>query len=913
MDNERPDPELLLKQITSDMELNKKGKLKIFFGYAAGVGKTYAMLEAAHDAKNAGIDVVIGYVEPHARPQTLALLEGLEQIPVLTLEYGDARLQEFDIDAALQRHPKLILVDELAHTNAKGSRHVKRYQDVEELLKAGIDVYTTVNVQHIESINDVVESITGVAVRERIPDSVFNDAEQIELMDIEPDDLIDRLNKGVIYKETQAQRALKNFFTKENLIALREISLRRTADRVNRAVEQNKTKSPGSYVTEEHILLCLSSSPNNAKVVRTAARMAEAFHCSFTALYVEPSSFSEMSNEDRNTLRNNLKLAEQLGAKIATVYGDDAPQLVAEYAKASSVSKIVIGRPAKPLYWLSGRNFTDKLSAFAPNLEIFVIPSKITKPKKKNPVRFFTSKFSVADTVKSLLILVASTLIGLWFQQLNFSESNIITIYILGVLFTAVVTEGKVYSTVSSVLAVVTFNYFFTEPHFTLEAYNSGYPITFIVMFLSAFLTSTLTKRAKIQARLSSMKAYRTEVLLETSQKLQRAKTKEQMFDDTAHQIMKLLDHTVVFYPVVNESLDKPFVIEGEQDKGETVTFLTTSEQAVAQWVYKNNKHAGATTSTLPDAKCLYMAVRSNNTVFAVVGVAMSNGAKIDAFEKNLLIAMLAECALAVEKENTLETNNEIILQAKQEQLRANLLRAISHDLRTPLTGISGNASILMNNGTYLEQEKKHSLYTDIYDDSMWLINLVENLLSISRIDNGAVSIKTELHLVEDVIDEALLHINRKSVEHHISVELVNDMLMAKMDAQLVTQVLINIVDNAIKYTPVGSSIIISAIEKKDVVEIAVTDDGEGVSDESKQKLFDMFYTAEKPSTDCRRGLGLGLALCKTIIMAQEGDIFVKDNYPKGTVIYFTLPANSDDLRYEHLLSDFISKEEENE
>lgn len=889
---------------------SKQGELKIFFGYAAGVGKTYAMLEAAHEAKKAGVDVAIGYIEPHARPQTLELVNGLEQIPVLEIKYKDIALKEFDTDAAIKRHPQLILVDELAHTNAKGSRHIKRFQDVQELLRSGIDVYTTLNVQHIESINDIVESITGISVNERIPDSVFNSANQVELIDIEPDDLIKRLKQGKIYKNAQAQKALENFFNKDNLIALREIALRRTADRVNLSVEKNKLLSANEYLTDEHVLICLSSSPSNAKVIRTAARIADAFHCDFTALFVETSSFEDMSQKDHARLQEHMQLANQLGAKLVTVYGDDVPQLVAEYAKASSASKILIGRPAGYESLLKGGNFVDKLTVLSPNLEILIVPNKLNE-KRKLGHHFSVPKFTVIDTAKTFALLAISTLIGFWFYALNFSESNIITVYILGVLITAVVTEGKIYSGVSSILAVLTFNYFFTEPRFSFEAYNPGYPLTFVVMFISAFLTSTLTKRATQQARISSQKAYRTEVLLETSQKLQRATGKEQIFNDTAQQIMKLLDRTVVLYPVTNDRLDQPVIIDVDVEQGSdtSMAYLSQNEQAVAEWVYRNNKHAGAGTNTLPDANCLYMAIRSKDTVFAVVGVAMKDGPKMDAYEKNLLVAMLAECALAIEKENTLEANNKIVMQANQEQLQANLLRAISHDLRTPLTGISGDASLLMKSDPSLDEATKQRLYVDIYDDSMWLINLVENLLSISRIENGTSSLKLVPELIEEIINEALSHINRKGIEHQISVDIPNDMLMAKVDACLIVQVLINIVNNAIEHTQAGSHICITALQKNNMIEISVADDGDGIPDDAKLKLFDMFYTAEHFSTDSRRGLGLGLALCKSIILAHGGDIYVKDGVPKGTVIYFTLKANEAVLRQSHLMDTFQDEE----
>jgi two-component system sensor histidine kinase KdpD len=886
------DSAYLLEQLSAIPIEKRRGRLKIYFGYAAGVGKTYAMLNDAHETKKDGTDVVAGYIEPHVRPETMALLEGLEALPPLEISYKGVTLKEFDLDSALRRRPELILVDELAHTNADGCRHKKRYQDVEELLRAGIDVYTTVNVQHIESLNDVVASITGVSVHERIPDSVFDGADQIELVDIEPDDLIDRLNKGKIYREEQAQRALSNFFTRDKLIALREIALRRTADQVNRVAVQNSEllKINSSY-TNEHILVCVSSAASNAKVIRMAARMADAFHGAFTALFVETPETNELEEKTRTKLREHIRLAEQLGAQIATVYGEDIPGQIAEYAKASRVSKIVMGRSGHISRWLRRINYVDKLTALAPTIDIYIIPDTQSSYHFRQPKFAKPSKLSLIDTVKSMGVLTFCTLIGLWFYSLGFSEANIITVYILGVLFNAIVTRGRVFTAVSSVLSVLVFNFLFTVPRFSFEAIDPGYPVTFLVMLSAALITSTLTKRVKEQARQSAQKAYRTEVLLETSRKLQQAKDHLEILSETAQQMIKLLDRTVIFYSAQQNTLSEPLVFPKEESEAEPQTYIGTEERAVAEWVYKNNKRAGATTDTLSAAKCLYLAVRGGDTVFAVAGIVMDMEVPLEAFEKSLMIAMLGECALALEKEYLNEAQKQISIQIEQEQLRANILRAISHDLRTPLTSISGNAGILMGNSSVLSEDQKKGLYTDIYDDSMWLINLVENLLSITRIDNGTLNLNMQPELLEEVIAEALLHINRNSLEHNIETVLDDELLMAKMDSRLIIQVLINIVDNAIKYTPPGSHITISAKHKKQMVLVEIFDNGPGISDEAKAMLFDMFYTANNAHADGRRGLGLGLYLCKSIIDAHGGKIYVKDNVPQGTVFCFTLQA----------------------
>ena len=425
METERQDPYRLLKAIQEDMPETAQGKLKIFFGYAAGVGKTYAMLEAAHQAREKGVDVVAGYIEPHARPQTTALLCGLEQLPVKQIRYGQIFLREFDLDAALKRKPQLILVDELAHTNSQGCRHAKRYQDVQELLRAGINVYTTVNVQHIESLNDTVASITGVMVRERIPDSVFDQADQVELVDIEPKDLLERMASGNIYREEQARKAVGNFFKVDNLTALRESALRRCADRVNLRTENARIKNRGDYHTDEHILVCLSSSPSNAKIIRTAARMVTAFRGSFTALFVETPDSSFMDAEDKKRLRDNMRLAQQLGAAIETVYGEDVPYQIAEYARLSGVSKVVIGRSALGSRRFFGkRSLTDRLIANAPNLDVHIIPDASAEKSYPGMGKKLVGNMVIPlrDVGKSILVLLAATLLAYVFYTVGFTD-----------------------------------------------------------------------------------------------------------------------------------------------------------------------------------------------------------------------------------------------------------------------------------------------------------------------------------------------------------------------------------------------------------------------------------------------------------------------------------------------------------
>lgn len=853
------------------------------------------MLKAAHRAKDQGVDVAVGYVEKHTRPDTLALLDGLEQLPTLKVEYKGIVLNEFDLDAALKRRPQLLLVDELAHSNAAGCRHTKRYQDVEELLRAGIDVYTTVNVQHLESLNDLVASITQVAVNERIPDSVFDSADQVELVDIEPDDLILRLQTGKVYQRNQASRALNHFFTKDNLVALREIALRRTADRLSRNAQRtgNETAAKAS----EHILICLSSSPSNAKVIRTAARMAEAFHSSFTALFVETTETNELKGENLKRLRDNLRLAEQLGAQIATVYGDDPAVQIAEYAKVSGITKIVLGRTNhKSTVFLKSKTLVDKLTKLAGDIDVYIIPD--TQPlykKKASFIHLEDHKFRWTDLLKAVLITAAATGISFCFYTLGLREANIITVYILGVLLTAIWTNGHLYGALASLLSVISFNFFFTVPRFTLAANDPDYPVTFLIMLVASVISSTLATRVKKQARQSAQKAYYMELLINSNQKLQQGRDEQEIIQIAAEQVSALLDRPVL-YALAMKGQELSFQVSPQNEANKQLSAMTPEEKGVADWVIKNNKHAGATTNTLSHAHNLYLSVRGNQEVMGVIGVPAKYYPPLEVFEKNLMISILNECGLILERRRLRDEKQKIALETQRERLRSNLLRAISHDLRTPLTSISGNAGVLMEKSIALTEEKKQEIYASIYDDSMWLVDLTENLLSITRIENGTMHLQMNAELIDDVLREAIAHVDRQAARHHIQVNLEDDLLMAKMDARLIVQVIINIVNNAIKYTPEGSHICISAEKEDRMVCIHIADDGPGISDEAKVHLFDMFYTAGIGKADSRRGLGLGLSLCQSIVEAHGGEISVENNEPHGAIFSFTLPLEEVNL-----------------
>lgn len=624
------------------MEEVRKGKLTIFFGYCAGVGKTFSMLNTAQQKSVEGVDVVIGYIENHDRPDTQNLTCGLEKIPTKEVIYKGHHFFEFDLDQALERHPQLILVDELAHTNAPSSRHKKRYSDIEELLRAGIDVYTTVNVQHIESLHDVVESITKVKVNERIPDYIFNDADDVKLIDVDINDLIDRLKQGKIYNKIQARRALENFFIKDNLIALREIAMRKCADRINLyAKDENK------QFLKENILVCLGTSPTNQKVIRTASKMAQAFHGEFTALYVDS---KELDYKALEQLKKNISLAKELQANIVSTYGDDIAYQISQYAKTAGISKLVLGRSYQKKSILYKPTIVDKLTKLSPNLDIYIIPDNNSSRQNFNKYQYKSSfRFSTRDTCISMVTLLVITLLAYLAQIMGFDMTTILLLYVLSSCIIGSLTLLPIYSFVIPFINVCLINYLFINPKYSLEIISSEYVVVLIVMIVVSVIINGLNFKLKKEKNSASLRAYSMEVLLETSQKLQQAKTYNDVMKETCIQLNKWLKRIIIFYPVNRKMLDKPYIYNSNADFDNVNIFLTEKEKTVAKWVYVNNKNAGPTTSTLQEANALYLSIRRNNKIYGVIGIDMISNPTLSQYEKNLIKTILNEVSLAMD------------------------------------------------------------------------------------------------------------------------------------------------------------------------------------------------------------------------------------------------------------------------
>ena len=645
----------------------------------------------------------------------------------------------------------------------------------------------------------------------------------------------------------------------------------------------------GARTGHERILVCISASPTNVDVIHRASALSHVMHAELIALYVESSETIDESQA--KALQDHLSLAERSGAIITTVYGDDPATAIAQYSRVSGITKIVLGKsPANRSFLSPKETLMSRLNELAPGVEIIIVPNQLTV----DPRRFKISRFlrrerlSAADLVKTILILGACTGMGFLFSAIGLAITNVVLVYILGVMAVSLLTTGYLYSLLSSMLTVLVFNFFFTEPYLSLHS-SPDYFATFAVMFAVALLSSSLTSRIKAQSIQTANKAYQTEVLLSTSQLLQKAEDREAILAVLRNQLSRLLEHSVLLYPMNDNGLDESVLHEVETDSGFQGIDIR-KERATAEWVAQNAVHAGKTTRVHSDAHCLYMAIRSDRKVWAVVGIRADNAPPIDAYRKNLMISILDECALALEKDNMTREKQRVEESARQEALRANLLRSISHDLRTPLTSISGNAALLMESTSKLDDANRQVLYTSIYDDAIWLNGLVENLLMITRTENGTITLHLQSELITEAVEEALRHLDRNASQRHISTAIDNDLLLVRMDAALIVQVLINLLNNAVKYTPEGAHIVIGARQEGERACVWVEDDGYGVPKGDEHKVFDMFYTGVKRFPDSRRGIGLGLALCKSIIQAHGGQIWVENLRPHGARFLFTLP-----------------------
>ena len=881
----RPDPDELLARVKEEETRQARGKLKIFFCAAAGVGKTYAMLQAAREQRAQGVDVVVGWVDTHGRADTEALVGDLEILPRRAMQYRGATLKEFDLDAALGRRPALILVDELAHTNAPGSRHAKRWQDVVELLDAGINVYTAMNVQHVESLNDVVAKITGVVVRETVPDSIFDHTDEVELIDLPPDELLQRLKDGKIYIPEQAREAIQNFFRKGNLIALRELALRVTAQHVDAEMRHYMRDHAirQTWPVRERLLVCIGPSPSSIQLVRAAKRMAEGLGAvEWIVAYVETPAHLRLPQEARDRVTQTMRLADQLGAETHTLTGPRMSDEILAFARARNVSKIVVGKPERPLWKrITMGSIVDTLVQGSGEIDVYVI-SGDREGATPTAIQPWPRRTEWALYGHALLAVTACTALA-WAMFPYFGLSNLIMVYLLGVIVVAT-RYGRGPSLLASVLSVAAFDFFFVPPFYTFAVSDTQYFVTFSVMLVVALVISSLAVRIRAQAESARDREQRIAALYGMSRELARTRGVQELLAVAVHHITEVFrTPVVVLLPDASRRL-----VPGS---GPEMPFaLDTSEMAVSQWVYEHGQVAGQGTDTLPGATGLYLPLLGSRGPVGVLGLRPQNPRSLQTPEQlHQLETFASQTALAIERARLAEEAEQAQVRAETERLRSSLLSSVSHDLRTPLASITGAASTLIEGETRLDPATRRDLLEALHEEANRLNRLVQNLLEMTRLEAGALVPHTAWHSVEEVVGAALGRFGKALAERTVRTSIPADLPLVPMDDVLIEQVLINLIDNAIKYTPAGSPIEVSAEDVGPAVAVEVADRGPGLPPGEERLIFEKFHrTDANPSV---RGAGLGLAICRGIIRAHGGRIWAENRPGGGVAVRFTLPA----------------------
>jgi two-component system sensor histidine kinase KdpD len=876
----RPDPDQLLAEIH---RRERSGRLKFFFGASAGVGKTYAMLEAARAQQAAGVDAVVGWVETHGRAETEALLPGLERLPPRVVEYRGTRLEEFDLDGALARRPAVILVDELAHTNAPGSRHAQRWQDVAELLATGIDVYTTLNVQHVESLNDVVARVTGVPTRETVPDSILERADEVELVDLSPDDLIQRLKEGKVHVPDRAAEAVRRFFRKGNLIALRELALRTTAARVDVQMERYRREHalPEVWPVAERILVCVSPSPFAMRVVRGARRMAAGLRADWVVVTVETPAQARLPQADRDRVVQTLRLAEQLGAETATLTGHDVAGEVLAYARRRNATRIVVGKPARPRWReVVYGSVVNDLVRRSGDIDVYVItgeregaaPSAIERPA---PAPDWPA-YGRATAIVALCTVLASVM------QPRFAAANLIMVYLLGTVVAAA-RFGRGPGILASVLSVAAFDVFFVPPHLTFAVSDTQYLVTFGVMLAVAIVISTLTARTRSQADAARHRERRTAALYAMTRDLVSRRAVDEIAGAAARHVGEVLGGRVaVFLP---DADGRPRLRAG----GLGAADGSPGEQAVARWVQEHGQMAGRGSPTLPGARALYLPLVASRGTVGVLGIEPPTGVELAAPEQvHLLETFAAQTALAVERVALAEEAQQARLRSETERLRSSLLSAVSHDLRTPLAAITGSASALVEGGDRLDPSTRRELAQAIQDEADRLGRLVQNLLDMTRLESGGIQAGKDWHSLEEVVGSALARMETALGERPVVTALPPDLPLVPMDPLLVEQVLINLLDNAVKYTPPDTPVEISAVVEDHAVAVTVADRGPGLGPGEAERVFEKFVRGRAGAS--RSGAGLGLAIARGIVEAHGGGMTAEARAGGGARFRFWLP-----------------------
>jgi two-component system sensor histidine kinase KdpD len=888
--DQRPSPDALLK--AASREEGRFGKLKIFMGAAPGVGKTYEMLQQARARKKDGYDIVVGVVETHGRKETEALLDGLEIEPRRRYEYKGQGLEEMDLDGIIARRPQIVLVDELAHTNATGSRHPKRYLDVEELLNRGINVYTTVNIQHIESLNDVVAQITGVRVRETVPDSILDRADAIELVDITTDDLMQRLREGKVYVPKQAERALEHFFSPANLTALRELALRRTAERVDEQLltEMQARAISGPWPAGDRLLVCVSEDPRAAGLVRYTKRLADRLHAPWTTLYVETKRSLQLTEEERDRIADSLRLAQALGGELVTIPGGDrriADDVVA-FAQANNITQVIVGKSSRSRWFelLNGSVVRD-LSRACGNISLHIIageklageplPKKTVRPAERqepvDPKPYIFALLGVGAAVG------VSELLWPWIGTQNTDLVFLTAIVAVAVRF------GLWFSLLSSVASALCYNFFFTEPYHTLSIADPRNVIAVVFFTIVAIVVSNVAARARMLAVTAMARARTTESLYGFSRKLAGVATLDDLLWATAYQTALMLKVRVVLLLPENGSIAVRAGYPPED-------VLDQADLAAAYWAWEHDRPAGRGSDTLPGAKRLFLPMRTGRGAIGVVGIDSDKpGPLLTPDQRRLLDALIDQAALAIERVHLVDDLDRAERRVEADRLRAALLTSISHDLKTPLAAIVGAAGALKDLSPQLDDKAKADLVATILDESERLNRFIANLLDMTKLEAGSIKPIMAHHDVGEIVGSVLERARKILARHTVEIEIAGALPMLELDPVLFEQVLFNLLDNAAKYAPPETTIRIESWRDGETVKLQVIDEGSGIPPEEVELVFEKFHRASK-GDQVRAGTGLGLAISRGFVEAMGGTIDAANRPDRpGAVFTISLPV----------------------
>ena len=877
----RPDPDALLGLVQAEEEKSRRGHLKIFFGGCAGTGKTYAMLSAAQERLREGIDVIAGIVETHGRPETQKILQGIPILPLSDTTHKGVPMREFNLETAKTRKPAIILMDELAHTNAPGSLHAKRWQDVEDLLAAGIDVYTTLNVQHLESLSDLVAGVTGVRVKETVPDSIFDTADDIILVDITPDELLKRLREGKVYIADLAKaRAAENFFKKNNIIALRELALRRTTERVDAQMADYNTREGIRDVAAvaDKVMVCIGSDPLSSKLVRTAKRMATSLKAPFIAAYVENSRHHVLSDAGKAAVESVMRMVDRMGGKTVVLQGENASEELIAYAQSNGVTKIILGKSSKPRWQdiLYG-SLVDKIVRRSGDIDVYIVTGQYSAPSKALQGR---SKLVFRPIMYgwSLAAISIATIAGIAIRSFT-QPIDTALIYLIGNVIVAS-RLGRGPSILYALLSAACFNFFFIEPLYTLEIYDHSYWMTLLVMLITSMVITSFASKLRLQAMLSRGRERNTQTLYTLTRKLASTRGQKFLSEEAARHIEEVFHAKVTIWLPDSSGLLVPIV--GTLPERDYV-----KEIAVLQWCFDNQRPAGHDTSTMPSALGIYLPLAALSGTLGVLGILPEEGQYISREDIASLETLASLLASALERANAADAAEQSKVEAESEKLRSILLSTISHDLRTPLASITGAASSIVD-GDKLSGDTVKDLARSIHQEADRLSRIVANLLDVTSLESGTVKLNLQPYFIEEVIGSALTRLEPLLVSHTITTQAENALPMVMIDGLLIEQVLTNLLENAVKYTPAGSTIAITVKRKDGMMQITVADNGPGIPPGDEKKIFDKFYTTALHRA--KKGTGLGLAICQGIIRTHGGEIHVENQINGGAQFSFTLP-----------------------